>query len=131
MSYSSHSDRVVQHDSFLIVESKSRPGAHFTIRRVSFGRRLELAQKIRALDRRLEFLRAGEDTVSRVEAAIVGREVDRIYLLWGLVSAGGIQIDGENPTPELLIESGPEELTQEILDAIKAECSLSTEERKN
>jgi hypothetical protein len=113
------------------MEAKSRPGASFSIRRVSFGRRLELARKIRELDRRLEFLKAGDDAVSKVEAAIVSREVDRVYLSWGLASVEGVLIDGEPATPETLVESGPEDLTQEILEAIKAECFLSEEERKN
>jgi hypothetical protein len=98
---------------------------------MSFGRRLELARKIRAIDRRLEYLQAGEDLASKVESAIVSAEVDRAYLEWGLDSLEGLWIDGEPATPEALVEKGPEELTREILQAIKKECFLSEEERKN
>jgi hypothetical protein len=92
---------------------------------------MELAKMIRTLDRRLEFLKSGEDALSKVEAAIVGREIDQIYLRWGLAGVSGLEIDGKAATPESLIECGPENLTQEALEAIRAECSLSPEERKN
>lgn len=119
------------HESTREFESRSLPGVKFRIRRISFGRRLELARKIRAIDRRLEYLQAGEDLASKVESAIVSAEIDRAYLDWGLDSLDGLWIDGQAATPKLLIEKGPEELTREILQAIKRECFLGEEERKN
>ncbi|MCX6638536.1 MAG: hypothetical protein NT090_26070 [Acidobacteria bacterium] len=73
----------------------------------------------------------GEALGERAEAALLGREADRVYLEWGLVSVEGLEIDGEAATLEGLIASGPEPLCDEILRAIQAECGLSAEERKN
>jgi len=98
---------------------------------MTFGRRLELARRIRELDRKLEYLQAGEDVRSRVDAAIVSSEIDRIYLEWGLEGISGLTIDGTPATPDAVIEHGPEALAREILEAIRRECFLSEEERKN
>ena len=43
----------------------------------------------------------------------------------------GLEIDGEPATPASLVERGPEELFREALAAVKAECGLSDEQRKN
>ena len=40
-------------------------------------------------------------------------------------------IDGQAATAEMLVEKGPESLSNEIVGAIQAELSLSEEERKN
>jgi len=148
MSYSSHSDDAVRYESALRLVSASTPGVHFTIRKISFGRRTELLRRVRELTRKVEFLEAGQRLASRsegratdvvfgealgerAEAALLGREADRVYLEWGLVSVEGLEIDGEAATLEGLIASGPEPLCDEILRAIQAECGLSAEERKN
>lgn len=154
MSYSSHSDDAVRYESALRLVSASMPGVRFTIRKISFGRRTELLRRVRELTRKIEFLEAGQGLDSRpegratevrdgsqavfgealgerAEAALLGREADRVYLEWGLVSVEGLEIDGEAATLEGLIASGPEPLCDEILRAIQAECGLSAEERKN
>jgi len=152
MSYLSHSDDAVRYESALRLVSASTPGVRFTIRKISFGRRTELLRRVRELTRKVEFLEAGQRLASgagahpvggtgtlifgealgeRAEAALLGREADRVYLEWGLVSVEGLEIDGEAATLEGLIASGPEPLCVEILRAIQAECGLSAEERKN
>jgi hypothetical protein len=40
-------------------------------------------------------------------------------------------IDGEPATAARLLEKGPENLTREIVGAIKEQCGLSEPERKN
>lgn len=127
----SHSADPRRHASTFEVASDREPGVRLTIRRVSFAGRMELARMIRTLDRRLEFLQSSDDALSKVETAILSREIDQIYLRWGLAGVSGLEIDGKAATPESLIESGPEGVTQEALEAIRAECSLSPEERKN
>lgn len=112
-------------------ESKTMPGVTFTIARMSFGRRIELTKRIRDLARRIEFLEAGDDFREKIEASVLEREVERIYLEWGLKEINGLVIDGREAGPRELIEDGPEELCQEIVSTIKAECGLSEEERKN
>ena len=147
MSYLSHSDDAVRYESALRVVSATTPGVHFTIQKISFGRRTELLRRVRELTRKVEFLEAGQRLApggggtgapvfgealgERAEAALLGREADRVYLEWGLVSVEGLEIDGEAATLEGLIASGPEPLCDEILRAIQAECGLSAEERKN
>ena len=55
----------------------------------------------------------------------------RLYVLWGVEEIRGLQLDGSPATAEKLIEAGPEDLFQEALKAVKAECGLSETERKN
>jgi hypothetical protein len=119
------------YESTVTMESKEFPGVRFKIARMSFGRRLELTRRVRELSRRFEFLQAGSDAADRIEAGLISAEVDRLYLLWGLAAVDGMEIDGEPATAERLVETGPELLCQEILTAIKAECGLSEDERKN
>jgi hypothetical protein len=57
--------------------------------------------------------------------------VDRICLDWGLVSVEGLEIDDRPAGPHDIAEAGPEGLCREILTAIKHECGLTEEERKN
>jgi hypothetical protein len=62
---------------------------------------------------------------------LLALEVERLYLEWGLESVSGLDLDGVAATPQSLAERGPEELCREMIQAIKAECGLSDEERKN
>jgi hypothetical protein len=107
------------------------PGVRYEIRRVSFGGRIELARKIREIGRKAEYLEAGSDARDKLEATVLGAEIDRAYLEWGLVGVEGLEIDGAAATPASLIDTGPIELAAEILARIKAECGLTEDERKN
>jgi len=99
---------------------------------MSFGRRLELIRELKGWLGRLEFVSAGAaGPEQQAEAALLAGEIDRIYLRWGLRRLMGLEIDGEEVTPESLLESGPEELVEEILQAIRREAGLSEAERKN
>ncbi len=113
------------------VESAAFPSVRFTISRMSFGRRVELTRRIWELAGKVEFLQAGEDPREKLEAALLTAEVERAYLQWGLVRVEGLTIDGQAATPELVVERGPQELCREIVTAVKAECGLSEDERKN
>lgn len=119
------------YESNVEVDSQTVPGVKFTINRISFGRRMELCRRVRDIGQRLEFLEAGDQFREKVEANLLSHEIDRIYLEWGLVGIKGLKIDGELATGELVAEKGPEALTKEIVDAIKGQCGLSEEERKN
>ena len=119
------------YESYRTIESSGLPGVRFTIAKMSFGRRIELGRRVRDLGQKIEFLEAGEDLKERIEATVLGGEIDRLYLEWGLRDISGLLLDGEAATPELLIDKGPETLTREILHAIKSECGISEEERKN
>jgi hypothetical protein len=112
-------------------DAEAVPGVRYAIARVSFGRRIELARRIREIGRKAEFLEAGTDAREKLEAAVVGAEVERVYLEWGLAAVEGLAIDGEAATPETLIEKGPLALASEILARVKAEWGLSEDERKN
>jgi len=61
----------------------------------------------------------------------VGAEIDRAYLEWGLLAVAGLTIDGEQATPQTLVDKGPLALAAEILSRVKSECGLSEIERKN
>ena len=112
-------------------DAESRPGVRFGILRVSFGRRIELARRIREIGRKIEYLEAGGEARDKLEATVLAAEIDRAYLEWGLVGVEGVEIDGKAATPALVIEAGPVELAAEILSRIKAECGLTDDERKN
>jgi len=114
-----------------VVRSESWPGVEFVIARITFGRRLELLKRVRDLAVRLEYFEAGREEKNRIEASLLGAQLDRLYIEWGLEEVRGIEIDGEPATPENLVDRGPEELFQEALAAVKVECGLSEQERKN
>ena len=107
------------------------PGVRYRIARMSFGRRLELVRRVRDFAQRIEFLEAGVELEDRFESSVLGAEIDRLYLEWGLLAVEGLTIDGERATPASLIEKGPEGLAREIVGLIRTECHLTEDERKN
>jgi hypothetical protein len=113
------------------IPSESWPGVEFVIARITFGRRLELMKRVRDLAVRLEYFDAGREEKNRIEASLLGAQLDRVYIEWGLEEVRGLEIDGEPATPASLVERGPEKLFQEALAAVKAECGLTEQERKN
>ncbi len=119
------------HESVVWFEAESRPGVRCGIARVSFGRRIELARRIREAGRKAEFLDASGEAKDKLEAAVLAAEIDRAYLDWGWVGVDGLEIDGEAATPASAIDAGPVELAAEVLARIKRECRLTGEERKN
>jgi len=119
------------YESLARVSSKSRPGVTLIIRRMSFARRCELIRELRELAQKAEFHAAGGGLREEIEAAAVSAEVDRLYLAWGLAGVEGLVIDGEEATPETVISDGPDDLSREAVNAIKSECGLSSNERKN
>ncbi|HLH41375.1 MAG TPA: hypothetical protein VKV74_00215 [Bryobacteraceae bacterium] len=123
--------RSQQATSFVWFEAETLPGVRYRIARMSLGRRIELARRVREIGRKLEFFAAGNDAREKLEAAVLQCEIDRAYLEWGLEAVEGLEIDGEKATPETLIERGPLDLAREILGKIRGECGLSETERKN
>jgi len=121
----------VSYESVVKIHSKALPGVVFAINRISFGRRMELSRRVREISQRGEFLEAGSQLQEKIEASILAQEVDALYLRWALVELEGLTIDGEPAGVEQLLEKGPEELTREIVAAIKEQCGLSDAERKN
>jgi hypothetical protein len=121
----------VPYASTLRIESQTVGGVAFTVRKVSLGMRMELMRQIREISRRIEFVAAGDELQERIEANLLAHEIDATYLRWGLVEVTGLEVDGEAVTSELLIDKGPEALAREIVGAIRSQCGLSEEERKN
>ena len=130
-SLSLRSEAEHSYDSALWFDAESAAGVRYGIARLTFGRRLDLARRIREIGRKAEFLAAGTDAREKLEAAVVGAEVDRAYLEWGLLGVEGLTIDGEAATPQAVVDKGPLELATEILGRVKSECGLSEAERKN
>ena len=119
------------HESSLWFAAETCAEVRYKIARISLGRRIELARRVREIGRKAEFLEAGDDVRDKLEAAVLQGEMDRTFLEWGLEAIEGLAIDGEAATPSALIERGPLELAMEILGRIRAECGLSETERKN
>lgn len=107
------------------------PGVEFVIARMTFGRRMELLKRVRDLAIRLEYFEAGREEKNRLEASLLGAQLDRLYIDWGLEEIRGLELDGAAATPLSLMERGPEDVFKEALAAVKAECGLSEQERKN
>lgn len=120
----------MNYQSEITIASEAAPGVTFRIARVSFGRRMELLRRLRDIAEKAECLAAG-DSREKLEAALLTSEIDELYLRWGLVGVNGLEVNGEPATPESLIAAGPEDVCREALAAIKHECGLSEEERKN
>ncbi len=111
--------------------SQTVAGAQFRIRKMSFERRVDLMRRVRELLQRVEFLEGGNDPREHAEANLLAAEIDRTFLLWGLVEVTGLTIDGQAATPESLAAAGPEGLCREIVTAVKRQCGLTEDERKN
>src|SRR4051812_3638845 len=121
----------MSYHSAVSIRSAVDEGVCFRVARMSFGRRVELMRKVRELARRMEFLEAGEDPGERMDAGLLKAEIDRMFLLWGLIGVSGLILDGAEATPETLVERGPEELFCEALTAVRRETGLTDIERKN
>jgi hypothetical protein len=119
------------YESVKLVESQRAPGVQYTIARMSFGRRIDLMRRVRELARQVEFLESGQDAGGKMDAGVLRAEIDRLYVEWGLRSICGLKVDGAEATPLSLLESGPEELFREALEAVQAETGLTDAERKN
>ncbi len=88
-------------------------------------------RRVRDLAARLEYFEAGRDAKNGMEASLLGAEIDQLYVRWGVEEIRGLQLDGVPASVEALLEGGPEELFLEALAAVKAECGLDENERKN
>ena len=121
----------MEYSSYEVVDSKLTAGVSYVVSKMSFGRRVELTRRVRELAVRREFLEAGDTPNDKMEAVLLALEIDRLYLLWGLKEVTGLELDGQPATPESLAASGPEDLFREALAAVKQQCGLSEEERKN
>jgi hypothetical protein len=118
------------YSSIIWHESQAFPGVRFAIRQVSLAQRIDLAKNVRELVSKHEFLKAG-DTGEQLEASLADLLARKLYLEWGVTRLEGLRIDGEEGTIELLINKGPEELSNEIFETIRGAIGLSEEERKN
>jgi hypothetical protein len=121
----------MQYESTKTLSSKTTEGVRFTIARMTFGRRIDLMRRVRHLSAQHEFERAGSHVEDKLQASLTAAAIDELYFSWGLISIEGLEIDGRPALPETLTLCGPEKLCHEIIDAIKHECSLTEEERKN
>lgn len=127
----SHSDSPVSYHSSLRIESVQAPGVSFEIAKVSLARRAEISRRIRGLLGELEYRSAGEGLEDKLAATELEAAIDRAYIEWGLLAVAGLTIDGEPATVRGVVERGPEGLAREIADAVRGQCQVSTEERKN
>ncbi len=122
----------MEYQSSVWKDSAQAKGVRYRIRCMSFGRRIELMKRVGDSLARLEFLQAGEPTAeSTAEATLLGGAIDREFVEWGLKEVEGLVIDDKAATPAELIESGPESLVQEALQAVRSAVGLSEQERKN
>jgi len=112
-------------------ESRQHPGVRFEIARISLARRGELFAALHSLVKELEFRTADNELSEQLRAGWLRTRINETYLRWGLKRVENLTIDGQPATAQTLIESGPESLCSEIVEAIRSECGLSEEERKN
>jgi len=120
----------VEYASVIWRESQAVPGVEFAVRRPSLAQRIDLLERARALALKQEFLNAGDES-DQLAASLKDLLARRLYVEWGLIEVKRLKIDGVRATIPDLIDQGPEELVNEIIEAIKSECGLSEDERKN
>lgn len=120
----------VNYNSVSWHESKTLCGVRFAVRRVSLEQRLKLTRRARELAAGNDFLRAG-NAEHQLDAAVADLMVKQLYLEWGLYAISGLAIDGKPANVRVVIDSGPESLTEEILEALRNELGLTDDERKN
>ncbi len=130
MNFTSLLRRSYGYSSLIWRDSQTVTGVRYAVRRISLQQRIELTRKIRELAIRHEFLNTG-NSADQLEATMGDLLVQKLYLEWGLAEIQGLSIDGKPGTIELLIEKGPDALTDEIVTTVRAELSLSEDERKN
>lgn len=121
----------MDYNSTFEIESAAFAGVRFRLRRMSFGRRLELMKKVRELAGRMEYFQAGGTAAERIEAAVLSAEIERLYLLWGIERVEGLCIDGSQADLDSLFDRAPEALCVEAVAAVKQECGLTEDEQKN
>ncbi|MCX6608718.1 MAG: hypothetical protein NTV52_34705 [Acidobacteria bacterium] len=79
----------------------------------------------------MAFSEAGSEPKDKLTAAEISSSIESLYVRWGLVSIEGLEIDGVVADVDRLIATGPEALCREIAQAVREQCFLSEEERKN
>lgn len=130
MSFISRLRKAPEYSSVIWHDSSAVPGVRFAIKRISLAQRIELVKNVRELTLRFEFLKSGE-IGDQLQASLSDLLVRKLYIEWGLAAMTGLRIDGESATPAMLIENGPDRLSDEVIDKIRAELELSEQERKN
>jgi hypothetical protein len=130
MSFLSLSPRNIQYTSVIWHESGTRPGVRYATKRISLTQRLELARGLHELMAKNEFLQAGS-SLEQAEASIADLLVRRLYLNWGVSQIEGLVIDGRPASVQSVIDSGPENLSNEMIAQVRSELELSEAERKN
>jgi hypothetical protein len=122
---------MVNHESTVRYASTTLPGVDFSVRRMSFARRLELLRPLRDIANRLEYCRAGQTEGDRLEASMLEAEIQRVLLEWGVAGIEGLTIDGQPADVAALIAAGPEHLAREIAGRVREQTFLAESERKN
>jgi hypothetical protein len=130
MSFLSPSHRATRFESTRWHASTTMAGVRFAVREPSLANRIELTRQLHELTLRNEFLAGGKE-MEQLELALAELLVQKLLVEWGLAAIEGLEIDGELATPASVVESGPEKLVAEIATAVKSQCGLSEEERKN
>jgi hypothetical protein len=120
-----------QYSSTAVRDSAVCPGVRFTIVRPSLERRAEITSRVRRLLAELEFRAAGQGLEDQLAAAELESRIDKEYIEWGLVRIENLTVDGRECDAKALVQRGPESLAREIANAIRCECRLGEEERKN
>jgi hypothetical protein len=130
MSFISLSRKYTKFESVQWQTSRELPEVRFAVREPSLQKRIELTRQLRELTLRNEFLAGGKE-MDQLELALAELLVQKVLVEWGLAAIEGLYIDGKPATPPRLIEAGPERLVAEIAAAVRQQCGLSEEERKN
>ncbi len=112
--------------------SKKYPEVVATLRRLSYGQRLQLSEELQVVAEELA------KTTNEDLAAILLAKVNAAYLRNGLVRFEGLEIEDlplpegyQQGTPATLLEFGPADLVVELAAKIRALAGLDEDERKN
>ena len=129
------------HTTKKTIESKTCPGVSYTLRAVSYGHRLRIAERLADTFEKSGLRLEQPDTIDTARALALQHDVDRIQIAEVLLGVRGLEVDGHSFDGDIekrgaegiaeLLDNAPGRLVSEIRQAIERELGLSAEEAKN
>ncbi|MFN7920747.1 MAG: hypothetical protein U0Q16_11655 [Bryobacteraceae bacterium] len=72
----------MDYTSRVVKQSAAFPGVEFEIAKISLARRIDLGRRLREIDWKGDFLAASARVEDQVEAGMLERQIERLYVEW-------------------------------------------------
>jgi hypothetical protein len=140
---------IIHYSSKKPYESKTHPGVTVTLKKCSAKRRDKLQLDLAELDAKVRELQQGlgkyegkadaelsAEEMAHLEGVLrdlqpLRRQIDFVYVAWGVDKIDGLVIDDAPATAESIAEAGWEDLFAEVVAECRKLTGLDAEERKN